>query len=592
MMILRRSAMVLFPVLGIAISLVALPPQVSKDDVNTPAVRVSTRLVLVDAVVTDKAGQRITDLRKDDFTVLENGKPQKLSAFSFEVPEPPSPRPALPPNVYTNRPEYDMPKGPLTILLLDGLNTALADQGYARSQMLKYLGTQLQPGQPVAVYTLAASLQLLQDFTGDIDLLKAAVEHFNPQESIERQIENVAVVMPNLPVTSGTGIQSGARSDSLRLLFFHMSEFMSEQAKFAIQDRAFRTAAALRLVAHRMGGYPGRKNLIWVSAGFPIDITSLVVRKTTDVDMLAQQNTMAAPQVRVEESYEDLLRQLAAELTDAQLSVYSVDARGLVGSTLADASHQGINAAGLLQMGAEYGANVALANSAIRASQQTLQTLALESGGLFFKNDNDVARAVGSSRADGSAYYMLGYSPDSKDWDGKFRKIQVKVNRPGCELRYRMGYYAKDPMKWNKTKPKNDPDLVTAMSMGFPAATMVVFDSRVIPPPPGPQVKVPVEFLVNPKTIAGEEMKDGGRHFWLEFHVAAYSLDGKLITHLDQGMEAPVKADRLQAYLQQGIPFRAELPMSPGEYHLRLAVRDTHTGFIGTTEIPIKLAAK
>src|SRR4051812_7259258 len=261
-MILRRSAIVLFSVLTTAISAVALPPQFSKEDVNTPAVRVSTRLVLVDAVVTVKAGQRITDLKKDDFTVLENGKPQKLSAFSFEVPEPPSPRPALPPNVYTNRPEYDMPKGPLTILLLDGLNTALADQGYARSQVLKYLGTQLQPGQPVAVYTLAASLQLLQGFTGDVDLLKAAVERFNPQESIEMQME------------SGAGIQSAARGDNLRQLFFHMSEFMSEQAKFAIQERAFRTAAALRLVAHRMGGYPGRKNLIWVSAGFPIDITS------------------------------------------------------------------------------------------------------------------------------------------------------------------------------------------------------------------------------------------------------------------------------------------------------------------------------
>jgi hypothetical protein len=97
---------------------------------------------------------------------------------------------------------------------------------------------------------------------------------------------------------------------------------------------------------------------------------------------------------------------------------------------------------------------------------------------------------------------------------------------------------------------------------------------------------------VNPKTIAGEEMKDGGRHFGLEFHVAAYSLDGKLITHVDQGMDAPVKADRLQAYLQQGIPFKADLEMPAGDYRLRLAVRDTHTGFIGTTEIPLKLASR
>jgi hypothetical protein len=155
-----------------------------------------------------------------------------------------------------------------------------------------------------------------------------------------------------------------------------------------------------------------------------------------------------------------------------------------------------------------------------------------------------------------------------------------------------MGYYAKDPMKWDKNKAKNDPDLVSAMSMGSPALTMVVFDSRAIPPPPGSQVKVPVEFLVNPKTIAGEEMKYGGRHFGLEFHVAAYSLDGKLIAHVDKGMDAPVKFDRLQAYLQQGIPFRAELDLPAGRYRLRLAVRDTHTGFLGTTEIPLNLASK
>src|SRR6202158_4235737 len=223
---LRRSGILPFVLCGMAVSVFALPPQLSKEDVNTPAVRVSARLVLVDAVVTDKSGQRITGLTKDDFTLLENGKPQKISAFSFEVPESPSPRPPLPPNVYTNRPEYDMPKGPLTILLLDGLNTALADQGYARSQMLKYLGTQLQPGQPIAVYTLAGSLRLLQDFTGDVALLKVAVEHFNPQVSVQMQVENITSVMPNLHITGDTGLR-GNGADSLRLVFSRMSEFMS-----------------------------------------------------------------------------------------------------------------------------------------------------------------------------------------------------------------------------------------------------------------------------------------------------------------------------------------------------------------------------
>jgi VWFA-related protein len=556
---LRQLGTLFFLLSCSALIAVAVPPQQNRDDVNAPAVRVSTRLVLVDAVVTDKSGQRIKGLSKDDFTVLENGKPQKVSVFSFEQADLSSPKmPPLPPNVYTNRPEYDMPKGPITVVLLDGLNTAVEDQGYARSQMLKYLGTQLQPGQPVAVYTLTDALRLLQDFTGDVALLKAAVEHFNPQTSVEMQIANVEAVSPTVPTTGDTGASN--RADTLRLLYGHMSEFMNEQTKFAIEESAQRTAASLRLLARRMAGYPGRKNLIWVSAGFPIDITSKVVQLTTDLDSLAQ----GPSQERVERSYEDLLRQIAAELTDAQLSVYSVDSRGLT----------------------------AVSSAAVQSRQETLETLADESGGLIFKNSNDVAGAVAASVADGSFYYMLGYVPESKDWDGKFRKIQVKVNKPGYVPRYRMGYYARDPMKWDKNKGKNDPELVTAMSMGSPPLTMVVFDSRVVPPAPASKVKVPVEFLVNPRTISGEEMKDGGRHFGLAFYVAAYSLDGKLVTHKDTGMDAPVKADRLQAYLQQGIPFKTELEMGPGQYHLRLAVRDTHTGFIGTTEIPLTLASK
>jgi len=117
---------------------------------------------LVSAIVTDKSGQRVKDLKASDFTILENGKPQKITAFQFEsrgfegAPKSLSP---LPHNIYTNRPEYNMPHGPLTVILLDGINTAVADQGTARTQVLKYLGTQLQPGQRVSVYTLAKLLQ-------------------------------------------------------------------------------------------------------------------------------------------------------------------------------------------------------------------------------------------------------------------------------------------------------------------------------------------------------------------------------------------------------------------------------------------------
>ncbi len=595
MLLWRPLRITLYLLFCLGISSAQAPQQPTPQDASSPAFRAMTRLVVADVVVTDKSGQRVRGLTENDFTVLDNGKPQKISVFSFESRGPgASPAaPALPANVYTNRPEYDMPSGPLTIMLLDGLNTPVADQGFARYKMLTYLDTQLQPGQPVAVYTLAGSLRLLQGFTDNVALLKAAVQHFSPQKSIEMEIEEVQKAYPNLHAVGDTGVRGGGNGpENLRLIYSRMSEFTAEQTRYAIDVRVQRTIAALELLSRRMAGYPGRKNLIWVSAGFPIDITSQVVQLTTDRDVLAEGPTAATPQVRVEKSYEDNLRRLGAELTDAQMSVYSVDARGLVGSTVADASRQGTNEAGFLQTGAEYGAQVARSSGAIQSTQDTLLTLAAETGGLTFKNQNDIATAVATSVSDGSAYYLLGYYPDSKQWDGKFRKIQVKVNRPDVMVRHRVGYFAKDPTQWAKNKEKNDPDLGSAMNLGAPLSTMVIFDSRVVPPAPASKMQVPVEFLVNPRSISGEQMKDGGLHFMLEFHVAAYSPEGKVVAHKDTAMDAPIKADRVQAYLQQGIPFKADLELGPGQYWLRLAVRDGRTGYLGSTEVPLTLASK
>jgi VWFA-related protein len=580
--------------LSVALNAAPFPQQATPEELTIPSVRVNTRLVLVSAIVTDKSGQRVRDLKQDDFAVFENGKPQKISAFHFEsrgFEAAPKAVPALPQDVYTNRPEYNMPQGPLTVILLDGINTAVADQASARMQVLKYLGTQLQPGQRVSVYTLVNSLNLMQDFTDDVTLLKTAIEKFTPQKSLELEREELEQALPNVRITGDTGVR-GAQGSEARLLLVRMSEFLDEQARVAVDERAQRTQAALRLLSRRLAGYPGRKNLIWVSAGFPIEITSQVVQLTTDSDVLAQGATNAAPQERVDKSYEDDLHQLAAELTDAQVSVYSVDAHGLVGSTIADASTQGTNAAGLLRTGAEFGATVARSGVNLQRTQDTLLTLSTESGGRLFKNSNDISGAVATSVADGSSYYLLAYYPENKNWDGKFRKIQVKLDKPGLEVRHRAGYFARDAVQWAKNKDKSrDGELAASMLLGAPNETMVIFDARVVPPELSSKMKVPLEFLVNPKTIAGEQMKDGGLHYVIEFHVAAYSSEGKLVGQKNTAMDAPVKADRIQAFMQQGIPFRTDLDLGPGRYRLRLAVRDGRTGYSGTTEIPLVLGA-
>jgi len=146
--------------------------------------------VLVDVVVYNKQGNHVTDLNAADFTLLDRGKPQKVSIFSNEHADESSAEnaplpPPLPPRVFTNRPEFRRPEGPPTILLLDGLNTATSDQLSSREYMLRYLQTQLSDGQRTAILALNESLVLLQDFTADPRLLIAALEKSNSRKSNE-----------------------------------------------------------------------------------------------------------------------------------------------------------------------------------------------------------------------------------------------------------------------------------------------------------------------------------------------------------------------------------------------------------------------
>src|SRR5262249_3691066 len=132
-----------------------------------PILRVSTRLVQVNALVEDKSGNPVADLTREDFILTEKGQPQTISLFSMESSRPPETAKPLPPNTFTNRSEYRAGTPPsVTAVLLDGLNTRFQDQAYAKTQIIKFL-EQLQPHDRVALYALGTRLRVLHDFTSD-----------------------------------------------------------------------------------------------------------------------------------------------------------------------------------------------------------------------------------------------------------------------------------------------------------------------------------------------------------------------------------------------------------------------------------------
>ncbi len=190
----------------------------STSEVPAPTIRVSTHLVLVDVVVNDKQGKRVTGLKQDDFVIQEKGKTQKIAFFSSPGESERQRAFELPPGIYSNKPEYRSPGGPLVVLLLDAANTPFKDQAYAREQMLKFVKEEYKPGQRAAIFTLTNSLGVLQDFTSNPELLVKAFQKYQPQA---QEMANAAG--PRVPDTSsdgGTGSQIAAAA-----IAEHMRDF-------------------------------------------------------------------------------------------------------------------------------------------------------------------------------------------------------------------------------------------------------------------------------------------------------------------------------------------------------------------------------
>lgn len=553
---------------------VALFGQAPPVDIPQTTIRAATHMVVVDVIVSDKAGNAVTGLQSTDFSVKEDGKDQKIAAFRFEAPRPAESRslPTLPPHIYTNRTGYKTPAGPLTMIVLDGVNTALRDQMYARQQLLKYLKTQLRPNQHIAVFVLTGQLHLLQDIDSDPELLLSKVEHFLAQDPRNLSIEQESM-QPFRRITSATPNDQGVG-------FREFQGIMLERGAVAYDARVSETLSAFRTIASTVGGYSGRKNLVWISSAFPSVFMA-------DSSMSAN----GARRIFLDGSMHAEARGTAQRLAQAQIAVYPVDPRGLVGAAVEDASRDLKDPSGHSYAGGDFAQQMNRSNSGLLSSQGTMEEFATETGGVAYMNQNEISRAVAASVADGSSYYSLAYYPSNKDWNEKFRSLQVKVGKSDVRLRYRRGYYAADTLVSSaRGKATAEADLASALQGEFVGATSVVFDARVAPPAPAASVRVPVEFLVNTDTISYEPTANGGRHYLLDFHVNAFAPDGKLATRVDKTFEATATAADFERVRQHGLPLQTSVDLPAGHYELRLIIRDGRTGLLGGVELPLELS--
>lgn len=564
--------------------------QVSNALVPPPTIRITTHLVLVDVVVTDKAGKPVTDLKAQNFKVEENGKPQDIAVFSSPV-ERTAPGPSsLPPGIYSNRPEYRTPPQAASVILLDAVNTPFKDQAYARSQMLKYLKEQFQPDQRMAIFTLTDSLRELQDFTSDPHILQAALEHYSPQE--QKLAKAATPDLPNTPTApvsvAGNSVQYGSPvtpMNSAILASYGLQQFQAAQASYAEERRVEITLNAMDVLARALAGIPGPKSVVWLTASFPFtlipqnrDVSGAELADVLpgmDQERLGARaaGSVAAAQ---RQSHSQDIQQTAARLASAQVAIYPVDVRGLVSGMEASmgdmASYQPLQAGDLAQA----------RTAQLSDSQGTLREVARETGGKAFVNQNEIKDSVALVLQNTGASYTLGYYPSDRKWNGKYRSISVKVDRDKVNVRHRTGYFAIDPSQF---KGKDADRVLAAALVQSVPATLVAFSARVKPPAEN-KGKLGVDFLVDANTFSAEDAK-GGKKIDVSFYAALFSSAGKMLKNASMRANQTLSADDYQQVMQRGMLLHMDLDPQKDAKDLRLAVRDNRTGYVGTIDAPL-----
>lgn len=423
-------------------------------------------MVVLDVIASDRRGNPMTNLKAADFRVLEQGQKQSIRVFEFKQPAAGiSARPTAikyPPNVFTNV-QFAQRPAALNVILLDALNTDLQNHRRARLQMLRFLKT-MPAGQPMAIYTLTRGLHLLQDFTSDPSLLLEVVTNYRPKNSAVPYSPTDGPRDGMLPAGAQTGNPLAAG------LMESMQHFIENRDELDLDTRVRLTSEALQTLSRTLAGYPGRKNLIWLSESFPLNLFP---------DSGHEMYRYTFPG-RAGDYYDPILRKTTNSLVDAQISIYPVDAAGLVTLGL-DAMDSGYDALGRPKFGPAYTTVLRGQLEALAADHSTMDKMAARTGGKAFYNSNDLPAAIQSSITHGSSYYLLGYYPTDKDWSGGFRKVEVKVNRPDINLRYRAGYYATDKQINTDSSAQND--IADALTLSNPPSTMLFFTATLTPLP-------------------------------------------------------------------------------------------------------------
>jgi VWFA-related protein len=561
-MVTKTMRPIIASILATLTALPALPQQDANQPLTSkgPATKISvtTQLVIVDVTLKDKSGNPAKGLKPSDFIVTEDGKKQDLRICEYqELQETiaPTPVPAKKVEIATAKTE-DKPAAPvvksltanqiapskpgevkykdrrLLVMFFDLTSMPIQDQIRAQNAAQKFIKAQMQPSDLMAIMTFSSNLDVKQDFTDDRDALQKTVKGLTIGEGSD------------LAVDGSTGADNEEDTGAA---------YTADDTEFNIFNTD-RKLAALESAARMLGSLSEKKALVYFASGV----------SKTGVENEAQLRATINAAIR------------------NNVAFYPIDARGLVAAApLGDATKASPGSSAMYT-----GSSQRSQQSSQQGSQETLYTLAADTGGKALLDNNDLAFGIQQAQKDISSYYILGYYSSNTAQDGRFRKIKVELNPQIAskygKLDHRPGYYAnKDFTKFNSSDKERQ--LAEALMLGDPMTDLslalevdyfrLARDKYFVPI----TVKLPGSELELAKSRGGETTK-------IDFIGEIRDAKGQVQGNVRDAQDIKLKGDAAGLLSKRTLAYDTGFTLPPGTYTLKFLARENTTGKMGTFE--------
>ena len=510
----------------------------------------TTQLVVVNVAVKTKSGEPIVDLAAGDFTVVEDGKPQQVKVFEFQRLEDavlPAPAPALArrqeeaaaPALPAVKPLVAAAIAPakpgeikyrdrrLLVFFFDQAGMPVADQLRAQQSALKFLSTQITKSDLVSVMTYDTSLSVKQDFTDDRDRLVQVIK---------------ALSVGDVGMSNGsTGADSEGDTGAA---------YSADDSEFNIFNTD-RKLAALESAVKMLGGLAEKKALVYFASGMSLSGT----------DNQAQLRATVNAAIR------------------GNVAFYPVDSRGLVATApLGDATQASQGGQGMYS-----GSSMRSAQASFQGQQESLYTLASDTGGKALLDQNDLSLGIIQAQKDMASYYILGYYSTNVALDGRFRRIQVKLARNAtAKLDYRSGYFASKEFK-QFTSSDKERQLQEALMLGDPVTDLTVAAEINYFRQAKDRYFVPVSVKI-PGSDIELARKSGAENTRLDFIGEVRDAKGMLQGTVRDDISVKLKGDTVGQLTSHNLEYDTGFTLQPGTYTLKFLARENQTGKMGTFE--------